>query len=189
MIDKLCTVLLALVLASCAASLPYATNYPMTDVLVNSRDGVLHGKIPQGWFSATEDSLGSGVTLILIHDISGATLTVTPVILDFLALHHIQSHGLILLAGISASARSKDAGATLSEPQEFELRGKKFCSYEITSGNLSSRIVVFSVKGKYYECKYGEGQTIEARKRVSGYLPRSKVFFHHLSFKFISLVR
>jgi hypothetical protein len=181
-IDKLCIVFLALVVASCAASLPYATNYPMTDVVVNSRDGVLHGKIPQGWFSATEDSLGSGVTLILIHDTSGATLTVTPVILDFLALHHIQSHGLILLAGISASARSKDAGATLPEPQEFELRGKKFCSYEITSGNLSSRIVVFSVKGKYYECEVRGGANDRGKEELARLFTTQQSFLSSLEF-------
>jgi hypothetical protein len=181
-IDKLCIVLLALVVASCAASLPYNTNSPMTDVGVNSRDGVLRGKVPQGWFSATEDSLGSAVTLLLIHEISGATLTVTTVILDNLALQHIQSHGLTLLARISAAARSQEVDVTVTESVEFELRGKKFCSYEITKGTMSSRVVVFSVEGRYYECEVRGGVNDAGRENLTRLFAAQQSFLASLAF-------
>ena len=182
MINKLGIPLLAFVIASCAASFTYTTNSPMTDTVVRSRDGVLRGKIPQGWFSATEDSLGSAATLLLISDIGGTTITVTPIILDILAFEHIQSHGLPLLAGISASSRSEEPGAVTTEPQEFELRGRKFCSYEITKGPARSRIVVFSVKGKYYECEARGGENGISSERVVRLFTAQQSFLSSLEF-------
>ncbi|HJW29753.1 MAG TPA: hypothetical protein VJ508_11005 [Saprospiraceae bacterium] len=154
----------------------------MTDVAVNSRDGVLRGRVPQGWFSATEDSLGSAVTLLLIHDIGGATLTVTPVILDNLALQHIQNHGLMLLARISASVRSREADVTVTESQEFEIRGKKFCGYETTGGVMSSRVVVFSRGGKYYECEVRGGANDKGRENLTRLFTAQQSFLASLAF-------
>jgi hypothetical protein len=154
----------------------------MTDIVVNSRDGVLHGKIPQGWFSITEDSLGSGVTLLLINDVSGATLSVTTLILDNLALQHTQSHGLMLLARISASSRSQEAGVTIADPQEFELHGKKLCSYEVTKATMSSRVVVFSVRGGYYECEVRGGANDRGRENVARLFTTQQSFLSSLSF-------
>ena len=154
----------------------------MTDVAVSSRDGVLHGKIPQGWFSATEDSLGSAVTILLINDTGGATLTVTSVILDSLALQHIQSHGLVLLARISASARLREADVTVAESQEFEIRGKKFCGYETTKGVMSSRVVVFSREGKYYECEVRGGANDKGRENLIRLFTAQQSFLASLAF-------
>ena len=153
MINKLSTVVLALAVASCAVSLPYSTNYPMTNTTVRSRDGLLNGKIPQGWFSATEDSLGTALTMLLISDAAGATLSVKEIKLDRISARQTEELGLALLASISASSRLVGSGTTASELQAFEVHNKKFCSYELTEGVIRVRVVVFSAKGKYYECE------------------------------------
>lgn len=153
MINKLSTVVLALYIASCAASLPYGTDYPMTEFNVRSRDGLLNGKIPLGWFSATGDSLGTAVTLLLISDAAEATLSIKEIKLDLRSVRRIEEEGLALLARISAAARVERTGVIASEPQEFKLQEKTFCSYELTEGNTRTRLAVFSTKGKYYECE------------------------------------
>jgi hypothetical protein len=141
---------LALVLASCGPSLEYRDNAPLTQGLFHSRDGVLTGKIPQGWFSSTEDTLAPALTVWLIKEDFSAAMAVRELKLDKTSAERVRSEGLKLLAMIS-SGLHEEGMQPGSEPREFELRGKKFCGYELSGS--SSRIVVFAVAGRYYECQ------------------------------------
>jgi hypothetical protein len=142
--------ILAGMIASCAASLPYRTDYPLTSTVVHSRDGILSANVPQGWFSSTEDTLGTALSIFLMNDDVSATLTVKELKLDRLSAQEVEKHGLKLLARMSAGFQSAESPV---EPREFELREKKFCSYEIEKGGTKNRIVVFSARQKYYECE------------------------------------
>ena len=157
MYQKFCVLISALLLASCAASIPYHTDYPLTTNVVHSRDGILSGNIPQGWFSSTLDTLGAALTILLMNDDVSATLSIRELKLDRLTSEQVNRRGLTLLAHLSQSFHLESAAGTVTEPQEFELRGKKFCSNEITDGSMRKRVVVFSANGRFYEC---EAQTV-----------------------------
>lgn len=147
--EKLVFSLLAVLFASCAASLPYGTDYPLTEKTFRSRDGVFSGNIPQGWFSSTEDTLGSALTVWLMKDDLSAILIVKEIKLDRLSAQQVENEGLKLLVNISIGLQSALSAVAIPEQKEFELHDKKFCSYEI----MKKRVVVFTVKGRFYDCE------------------------------------
>ena len=181
-INKLGGLVLALVVASCAVSLPYSSDYPMTNTFVRSRDGLLDGKIPQGWFSATEDSLGTALTMLLISDATRATLAVKEIKLDRISLRQTQERGLALLARISASSRLAGSGTTASELQEFSLHSNKFCGYELMEGPTRTRVVVFFAKGRYYECEAQGGGKNLNKEQYTLIFSTQQTFLSSLSF-------
>ena len=146
---------LSFLLASCAASLPYATDYPLTKESFRSRDGVLKGQIPQGWVSASEDTLAPALMAWLIKEDFSATLAVEELRLDARSRRRVEEEGLKLLAHLSLSfpQRTLSQPKVLDPPKEFNMRGKQVCSYEVESGGERRRVVVFSAKGRFYECK------------------------------------
>lgn len=149
------TVLLfALLVAGCASSLPYASDYPLTDEVFRSRDGVLAGKVPKGWFSSTDESVAPALLAWIVKEDFSATLALSAIALDAESDRQVGKDGLALLARISfALQRGISSTASMTaEPREFDLSGKKFCGYEITDGGTRKRIVVFGARGKYYEC-------------------------------------
>jgi hypothetical protein len=150
--DRFVPFVLAFLAASCAASLPYGTDYPMSQTPVQSRDGLLRGTVPEGWYSATEDSLGTAVTLLLIRDPADAVISVRSLVPDALTAREIQRKGIELLAQISASARSGEPGESVSDLQKFQMGGTAYCGYEAVRDGLRERVVVFTVKGHCYEC-------------------------------------
>lgn len=150
---NLAAVLLAFILASCAASLPYAIDYPLTRESFRSRDGVLSARVPEGWFSTTSDTLAPSLVAWLIRDDFAATLAVRELKLDRLAASRVEKEGMRLLALISAGMQQEGAKASSPEFREFELRGTKFCGYETGGGIVRKRVVVFSARGKFYECE------------------------------------
>ena len=161
--------LLAFLFISCAASVPYATDYPLTDQIFQSRDGMFSGKIPRGWFSSTDDSLGSALNALLIKEDFSATLTLKELKLDRTAAEQVRKQGLPLLARLGSLFRHDIALNGELKTTEFELKGKKFCSYEQSSRERAGRVIVFVSKGKYYECevKPAKGQwSAEEMKRM-----------------------
>lgn len=153
MLNRFYSVIFLLLLASCAATLPYATNYPLTQQYFHSSDGSFYGKIPSGWFASTDDTVGKSLTVWLLKEDLSATLTVRELKLDRLSAQKVNKEGISLLAQISVGFHRENTQGTKIEPFEFELRDKRFCSYEILSDAHRVRIVVFSVKGKFFECE------------------------------------
>jgi len=150
---QLFSIILSLIFASCAATLPYATDYPLTQELFHSRDGILTGKVPQGWFSSSDDTLAPALILWLIREDFSAALTVREIKLDQLSVQHVEKEGLELLAHISAGLHDENLPVKEIETQEFKINENKFCSYEVGSGVKRKRFVVFFTNGKYYECE------------------------------------
>jgi len=151
--NKAAFLLLSIILASCAAKIPYNSNYPLTNEWFHSRDGKLGGKVPEGWFTSTEDTLAPALTVWLIKEDFSAVLTIKELKLDQLTIQQVKKEGLELLARLSSRFQTENIPGQTIAPQEFEVRGKKYCSYEIGAGSQRKRMVVFTSGGKYYECE------------------------------------
>lgn len=141
---------LAVVLASCAASIPYSTEYPLTPSLFRSRDGAFSGRIPAGWFSSTEDTLAPALTAWLIREDYTATLTMRELHLDRLSEKGVKDDGLTFLASLYAAFEGHTA--KMREVKEYAIEGKKFCGYEFGPSESPGRAVVFAAGTKYYSC-------------------------------------
>ncbi len=145
--------LLGILLASCAASLPYSNDYPLTGELFQSRDVEFSGKIPEGWMVAPLDSVPAMYKSWLLKDGYKATMQIIELHLDALSRREVSSRGLQLLADISISFHNDAASPVVlsSKPKEFKVGGREFCGYEVQDRNVRKRIVVFAANGKYYE--------------------------------------
>jgi len=146
-------VIALLILASCAGSVPYTSHYPLSTDFFHSHDGTLTGKLPQGWFESTDDSIVSSLAVWLIREDFSATLLMKELSLDQRTEQQVRQNGLKLLAHVSAGFQSDQGTETGIDPKEFDIDGKQFCSYETGSAMARKRIVVFMARGKYYECE------------------------------------
>ena len=148
-------VLLSLSLLSCATTLRYSIDYPLTESTFGSRDGTFSGRVPYGWFSSDHEELPSMLVSLLIKSDFSATLAFRELQLDELSRQRVSKEGLRLLAYVSAALQKNNGSDSIEdiEPQEFELRGKPFCSYEIRSSGNIRRVVLFDAHGKFYECE------------------------------------
>ncbi len=147
------TLLSTFLFISCASKPPYSANYPLTNQIFQSRDSMFSGRIPYGWFSSTNDTLARALVVWLLKEDFSAAITVRELILDRLSSKKVQKDGLETLAFISAGFRSLNSNHLEIKPVTFKLNGKEFCSYELTTDTIYKRIVVFALKGKYYECE------------------------------------
>ena len=143
----------AFLLASCSSSIPYTNDYPLTQQRVVFRDGLIAGLIPQGWFASDDDSLASLVEAWLVTEDLSATLGVRELKLDRLSSERVKGEGMQLLASLTI-AMNDDLTLKNSEVHDFEIQGRRYAAYESTSKEgKQQRVVVFSAKGKYYECR------------------------------------
>jgi len=79
----------------------------------------------------------------------------------------VSREGLHLLATISAAFRTDQSLGPAAEVREFEIRGRKYCGYEVGQGTDRQRVVVFSARGKYYEC---EARLVKGRRTAEDFL-------------------
>ena len=147
------SIILAVLFSSCAASLTYSTDYPLTEETFRTRDGMLSGRIPVGWFSSTEDSIAPALTAWLIKEDFSATLMMKELKLDALSTEQVKKQGLKLLAYLASGLEEEHSSGEAIEPKEFEMHGRKFCSYETRVGENRKRSVVFAARGKFYDCE------------------------------------
>ena len=149
-----CFLLFTFLISGCASSLRYTTDYPMTKETLLTRDGMLRGTVPQGWFLSSEDTLAPTLLGWLIKDDYSATLIIQELRLDLLSAKQVEKNGLKLLAELSLAFKTdENPHYGLNEkPTTFSLNGYNYCSYEITSNGDYQRVVVFSAKGRFYEC-------------------------------------
>jgi len=138
---------------SCAVQLPYVSDYPLTPEIFHTRDGVITGRVPQGWFCSTDDTLAPALTAWLIKDDFTAVLSFRELNLDPATRKNVEHEGLSLLASISLGMNGGDATVKNNKLQEFSYGDKKYSGYELGAGSRCKRIVVFSAGGKYYECE------------------------------------
>jgi hypothetical protein len=146
-------ILLACIVASCISSLPYSTDYPLTEETFHSRDRIFDGRIPQGWFCSSEDSLAPALIVWLLKEDYSASINIQELRLDQLTAKRVEKEGIKLLAELSLATRQDSVKEKFTDSlKEFKIRGKEFCSYEIKENGNRTRVVVFSAKGKFYEC-------------------------------------
>ena len=153
MIKKFYPLILSIIFTACAAKLPYATDYPMTRQIFHSRDGVLAGSIPSGWFTPLDDTLSPAIVGWLIKDDFSASITIMELKLDNNTENRVRKEGIELLARISIGLLEDNYRAQDFQYQIFELKGKEYCSYEFSNGFGRRRMAVFSSAGKYYQCE------------------------------------
>lgn len=146
-------VVLSLLLSSCAATSPYAVDYPLSKEAFRSRDGLFSGWIPQGWFSSTDDSLAPALAVWLLRDDFAAGVSVKELHIDPSTASRIDQGGLKLLALASAGLHPDIPATPAVEPKEFDLKGRTFCGYEYSGEGKLGRVVVFTARGRYFECE------------------------------------
>jgi hypothetical protein len=144
---------LAFLGVTCAVHYPYVSDYPLTPEIFRTRDGNLTGRVPQGWFCSTDDTLAPALAAWLIKDDFSAALSLRELKLDPLTMKSVQDDGLSLLASISYGSNGDGTPMHDNQLQEFAYGDKRYVGYEIGSGTQSKRIVVFFSRGKYYECE------------------------------------
>jgi hypothetical protein len=142
-------------LVGCGSTpLPYPNSYPLTKASFLSRDKSFTGMIPQGWYAPSQDSIANAYDAWLVTDELSASMGIRELNLDPLTVKRVEKEGLELLANISITYQ-KEGGHTAeieSPPKEFEMRGRKFCGYEMIGGYERRRVIVYQVGLRYFEC-------------------------------------
>jgi hypothetical protein len=141
-----------ILLAGCAAPLTYAPDVPLSAERFSSRDSILRGRIPPGWFVSTQDTLAPALqTWLLMQDFS-AEILFREIQLDSSTRALIASRGLDELATFVRSFHTEENGGASAGPESFSLGGNTFSAFELGTGSGRMRVAVFAKGGKYYEC-------------------------------------
>ncbi len=145
---------MSIVLSSCAASLPYSLDYPMTNETFTSRDDSFTGQVPSGWFPSIVDTLPSPVKVWLLKEDFSASFSIEELNLDQLSRQRVDREGGKLLSQFSQAFRLQNTPSEklFTRQKEFKIQGKEFYGYEISRPSERLRVVVFSYRQKYYEC-------------------------------------
>ncbi|MFI5252911.1 MAG: hypothetical protein ACHQQQ_10840 [Bacteroidota bacterium] len=181
----LSSVFLIFLLSSCSTTyLPYSYHYPLRREAFLSRDSSFAGLIPEGWFYSSEDTLAPSAIAWIVKDDFSATLSVQELHLDQLTKTRVDKEGLELLANISLSSQDESHSVLNDEhkPRKFKMRGREFCGYELTGQNLSKRVVVFSVNGRYYECIAMPVKGAPQHEEISNMFTAQQAFLYSLTF-------
>jgi hypothetical protein len=146
--------LLGLVAFACATRPPEANTYPLLSATIQTADGMLAGRIPQGWASALTDTLPAGVDAWLISDDRSAFMALREINLDRQTSQRVREEGLELLARLSIALRADSARGTAAVPvRTSALNNVSVCSYELGGSGEWRNIIVLAVQGRYYECE------------------------------------
>ncbi len=145
---------LVLIVASCAAP-TRRIDFPLTDETFQSADGVLHGRVPKGWFVSTDIEVAPHLSSWLVREDYAATLAFQEIFPDRDAANHIDKVGLSMLAELSfrlKQAEEPNAQIT-SLPREFTVQGKSFCRYEYVHDKqgVPRGVAVFAIRNRYFE--------------------------------------
>ena len=140
-------------LAGCAST-PRFAEIPLQPPYAVSRHGLLHYKVPVGWFDATSDSQSVATEIWLVRNDYAATISVSEIIIDAETRHAISGEGLLRLANLSLSLSGSDGTTTVLDPPEtFLLDGKNSCSYAVYRSGASDtlRVVLLPVGERVFE--------------------------------------
>jgi hypothetical protein len=144
-----------LLLAGCS-SVPYESDYPMTEEAVKSLNEDLQIKVPKGWYATTDESNAPNLLVWLVREDYGATMAISEIKADANTRKRLERRGLEALARISfalKSERAKGRAEMVVKPREFDIDGKKFCSYEYSSDGRKTivRVIVFDTGQHLYD--------------------------------------
>jgi hypothetical protein len=146
---------LSLLVWGCRAHLTYINDYPMSTATFVTRDGLIRGAVPEGWFISHEDTLVPTLTAWLVKNDFSASISLRELSVDPATARQIKNDGLDFLAKLSMKFHEAPAGRNVSstQPNNFEMKGIKFCEYESGGPESRSRVIVFSASGRYFECE------------------------------------
>lgn len=143
---------LTVIISSCAAP---SVEILLTEQQFQSGDGVLKGRVPQGWFASPDHQIAPHLSAWLIREDYAANLTFQEIRVDRTTMTQIEKQGLILLAEISFRLKKAEEPTARMKmpPNEFSINEKKFCRYEYRSEKqgLVTGVVVFSIRGRCFE--------------------------------------
>lgn len=145
----LAALLASLVALSCASRPPEPSAHPLLATSVRTADGALSGNIPVGWSSVASDTVPPGVAAWLVRDDRMAVIALREIVLDRQSAQRVREEGLTLVAKLSMAFR--EAGA--APLAEYRLRELPVCSFETNAGGERRSVVVFGIRGRYYECE------------------------------------
>jgi len=140
-------------LAGCASTSRFA-EIPLQSSYAVSRHGLLHYKVPVGWFDATSDSQSDAAEIWLVRDDYAATISVNEMIIDAETRYAISREGLIRVANLSLSLSGSDGfTAVLDPPETFLLDGKNSCSYTTHKPGTTDtmRVILIPVGERVFE--------------------------------------
>ena len=160
-------VALFLLMAACAST-PPASLFRFEPNLLESRNGRLRFKIPEGWLNATNDSATAASIIWLVRSDYAATLSVREVGVDTETRREIERSGLVRLADLTLALASSEQGVTvLHQPELASVHGNNICRYAYVAGNSSDRVqvVLLDTGSKVYEIKILETKKMQRDSR------------------------
>lgn len=143
----------ALSLFGCAGA-PRFAEVPLQSSYTVSRAGLLHYKVPVGWFDATSDSQSVATEIWLVKNDYAAMISVSEIVIDTETRQAIKREGLIRLASLSISLSGSDGSATLIDPPEtLPVDGTNSCSYTVFKpiSNDTVRVVLIPAGERVFE--------------------------------------
>ncbi len=152
-VRSLAVLLTAVFLASCGTTMPYAGRVPMSANSFTTRDGAMGGLVPEGWFSSMDDTLAPALSAWLSRNDFRAAITLRKISADPVTTKRIADQGLKVLLLAEAGLLGSESVTPVSEPREFDIRGVKYCAAEFQTDQGPTRLVVFGIKGNFYECR------------------------------------
>ena len=144
-----------MLLGSCASTLQYALDYPLTDQTISSSDSSLTARVPLGWFAATERNSSSPLQFFLIRDDFSAALSLRELQLDARSAEALDDDGAEFLAQLSLAFHRNDSTKPIiiAHPKEFNIGERELSAYETKSNTTNRRFVVFAMGKRFFECE------------------------------------
>ena len=151
--DTAILLIASLGLLGCAGS-TRLSEIPLQTTYAASRHGLLHYKVPVGWFDATSDSQTVASEIWLVKNDYAATISVNEIIIDTDTRRAISGEGLIRLTNLLLSLSGANGPPTmLNSPETFLLYEKTLCSYTMLKPNSNDtvRVVILPVGERVFE--------------------------------------
>ena len=133
------------------SSLP---DVPLQSSYSFSRQGLLHYRVPVGWFDASRDSQFVSAEIWLVRNDYAATITVAELVIDEEARRGIDREGLQRLAQLSLSLfLSNGSAVTLNPPEPVSLGGPASYAYTAMKPETGDtvRVVLLDTGRRVYE--------------------------------------
>jgi len=156
----MCLVACALLVGGCGSE-PASTRARFHGEDHLSRDGVLHYRLPVGWFDVTADSQATGRAIWLVRNDYGASITVEQVYLMGRAERELGEEPLLHLAQLTLPLVAGPRTATVQRPPEvFRLGSRQYCGYALVTADRSEvlHVVLFDAGSRVYAVTFfGDG--------------------------------
>ena len=132
----------------------YDSNYPLTTQRVKSLSGEISVRIPEEWFSVTDNEKQSFDLWLIKNDYSAA-ISFVKLNPDEQTLQHKKDDRLSLLLKYSKMLKRAENGndfSVISDDEFFELNNLRFGSFVFSAKDFpKNRIIIFEFGNNFYE--------------------------------------